>query len=207
VGGTGFYLRALFLPLFREPPLDPERRSEIRARMSGLATDDLRRWCRELDEPMAHMGRAQLMRAIEVGTLAGKRLSALQRQQQRPSHLSPRYLLVDSGTSLNDRIRGRAKAMLNAGWESEAEKLATEIPHESPAWKATGYRTVCELVRGEITREAALELITIQTRQYAKRQRTWFRHQLRDATVHSVDAAAPDLPALAAAWFKEGSRA
>jgi tRNA dimethylallyltransferase len=201
VGGTGFYLRALFHPLFAEPFVDPAQRTLLRSHLAGFTTAELRRWCARMDAPITHMGRTQLMRAIEVAVLTGSRLSHLQRTQKQSSHLTPRYLLVDSGAALHDSIRRRVHAMFDAGWENEAAKLAGEVPSNAPAWKATGYRTVCELVQGQITKEAAVELITIHTRQYAKRQRTWFRHQLRGASVVSVSGAAPDLMQLASHWW------
>jgi tRNA dimethylallyltransferase len=64
------------------------------------------------------------------------------------------------------------------------------VPEHAPAWGATGYETVRRLVRGEIDRAAALEQVVIDTRQYAKRQRTWFRHQLARDRVTRVEGAA-----------------
>jgi tRNA dimethylallyltransferase len=68
--------------------------------------------------------------------------------------------------------------MFDAGWEDEVARLNADVPASAPAWKSTGYREVQRLVLGETTRvEAASRIVTL-TRQYAKRQRTWFRHQL-----------------------------
>ncbi|HEY0997035.1 MAG TPA: hypothetical protein VGD77_13665, partial [Gemmatimonadaceae bacterium] len=100
--------------------------------------------------------------------------------------------VVDPGAPLAGRIAARAAAMLDGGWPGEVERLAGEVPDDAPAWNAAGYGAVRALVRGEATRAATLERVTVETRQYAKRQRTWFRHQLGDAPVLRVN---PDDPA------------
>ena len=69
----------------------------------------------------------------------------------------------------------------------EVRRLNEEVPDDAPAWKATGYRVMRELVRGAVTRATAREAILIETRQYAKRQRTWFRHQLDEQLVTRID--------------------
>ena len=75
------------------------------------------------------------------------------------------------------------------------------LPASSPAWNATGYRVIHDLVEGRITRSAAAEAVTIATRQYAKRQRTWFRHQLPEADVTVLDPAAAGALDLALVWW------
>jgi tRNA dimethylallyltransferase len=179
VGGTGFYLRALFDPLFQEPELDENVLSSLRAHMRDLPTEELRRWCKELDPALSHADRAQLLRAIEVSTLAGERLSDLRRTNATTPRHAARYLLVDSGPLLPASIEKRVHEMFEAGWEAEVSRLNADVPASAPAWKSTGYREVQRLVLGETTREGAASRIVTLTRQYAKRQRTWFRHQLR----------------------------
>lgn len=178
VGGTGFYLGALFRPLWAEPPLDPERRAAMQNALASESTEELRRWCATLDPARAHLGRAQLLRAIEVALLTGERLSELHVAHARPSTYRPSYLLVDPGMELSARIAARASAMLDAGWADEVRHLIDAVPADAPAWNATGYGVVREYVRGDSDRDTTLERVLIETRQYAKRQRTWFRHQL-----------------------------
>jgi tRNA dimethylallyltransferase len=186
VGGTGFYIGALFRPLWEEPPLDPERRQEIQRALAEKSLDELRRWCRALDPVRAHLGRAQLLRAIEVALLTGARLSDQHVTRARPCAFRPSYLLVDPGMELSARIAARATAMLDAGWPDEVRRLIDDVPGDAPAWKATGYEVVRSYVRGELDRSTALERVVIETRQYAKRQRTWFRHQLARERVHRL---------------------
>ena len=187
VGGTGFYMGALFRPLFEEPPLDAEKRRNVQTALDTFDLDELRRWCQALDPARAHLGRTQLIRAIEVALLTGQRLSELHAANARPSHYQPCYLLVDPGAELQQRIASRTAAMLDTGWPEEVQRLMQTVPEDAPAWNASGYEVVRELVRGGIDRAAALQRIIIETRQYAKRQRTWFRHQLPRERVQLVN--------------------
>lgn len=206
VGGTGFYLRALFTPLFVEPPLDPARRKSLQAALHLMATPELRRWCDALDPARASLGRAQLLRAIEVALLAGQRLSDLHRREARPPRWHARYLVVDPGGDLPRRIEERVDAMVAQGWLGEVRTLVDRVAASAPAWNAAGYRAMRELALGHCTPAAARQRVVIETRQYAKRQRTWFRHQLAGAEVTRLDPARPDAMTLADRWWR-GDRA
>jgi tRNA dimethylallyltransferase len=201
VGGTGFYVRALTEPLFGEPELDAQRRAALASQLAALPTSELRLLCERLDAPRAHLGRTQLLRAIEIATLTGVPLSRWHNEQPARPGRRARYLVVDPGASLRDRIRARVEAMLAEGWVDEVQRLAASVPAEAPAWKATGYGAMRELVRGQTTLDAAAERVTIATRQYAKRQRTWFRHQLAPATTVHLDPELPDAIARAEDWM------
>ncbi len=204
VGGSGFYLRALFAPLFDEPELDPDRRAQLQRAMSDQPLDELRRWCRVLDPDLAHLGRTQLLRAIEVALLTGRRLSHLQAERSRPARFTARYLLVDPGASLQRRIAQRVEQMFAAGWEDEVRGLERALPDDAPAWNASGYGVIRRLVAGGIDRSSAIHAIVVETRQYAKRQRTWFRHQLGDASVVQLDPGSEDAASVAERWWTGG---
>lgn len=201
VGGTGFYLRALFAPLFEEPDVDPARLGRLREYLSTLPAGALRRWCQAVDPGRASLGRAQWERAIEVATLAGRRISALHGERPRAARLAARYLVVDPGPVLQGRIAARVDEMLRAGWLDEVRELAGTVPPTARAWTATGYETLRRAVRGEVAPAAAREEVIVRTRQYAKRQRTWFRHQLAGAVVTRLDPGAPGAIDHALAWF------
>ena len=205
VGGTGFYISALFQPLFDEPPLDGDRRQALQRGLAALGTDELKRWCTTLDPARAHLGRAQLLRAIEVALLTGRRLSDLHVSNVRPTPYRGVYLLVDPGAELQARIAARAENMLDSGWPEEVKELLQRVPDDAPAWNATGYGAVRALVRGELDRAAALQRIVIETRQYAKRQRTWFRNQLAGEDVTRLDSTAPDFVGEAVRWWTDTS--
>ncbi|MGH7635028.1 MAG: tRNA (adenosine(37)-N6)-dimethylallyltransferase MiaA, partial [Gemmatimonadaceae bacterium] len=201
VGGTGFYVRALAAPLFVEPALDPNRRRAIAEHLHTLTLAQLERWCAALDPDRASLGRAQLERAIEVALLTGVSLSNWHRIAPGAPPRLARYLVVDPGATLHQRIASRVDAMLAAGWEAEVRALLQVVDDDAPAWNATGYRSIRDLVRGALSRTEALEHIMIHTRQYAKRQRTWFRHQLPGDDVTLLDPMRPDAHVRLRRWW------
>jgi tRNA dimethylallyltransferase len=202
VGGTGFYLRALFEPLFESPPFDEPRRRALEPLLGAMPVAELRRWCERLDPARANLGRAQLLRSVETGLLLGERLSDLHVRHARAARRAARYLVVDPGPALHERIARRAGAMLDGGWVEEVEGLMRSVPADAPAWKASGYDVVRRLALGQLGRPAAEALVVIETRQYAKRQRTWFRHQLAGADVTRVDPDDPGCNEVITRWWE-----
>ena len=207
-GGTGLYLRALFGTLFEEPALQAESRASLQAIFADQLTGELRRWVTALDPARAHLGRTQLMRAIEIALLTGRRVSELHRESVRAPRRRGRYLVVDPGPTLAGIIERRTKMMFAAGWHDEVRQLVQDVPEDAPAWNATGYRTIREVVRGTLSMAEAEGRVMIETRQYAKRQRTWFRHQLAGEQVTRLSTGQPDWEARAVAWWngEEGSQ-
>ena len=207
VGGTGLYLRALFEGLFEEPLIDAERRRALEAELATRSTESLREWVTTLDPPRAHLGRTQLLRSIQIALLTGRRLSDLHRERPRKPRWRPRYLVVDPGPLLGERIARRIDDMLEHGWADEVQRLMQTIPPHAPAWNSTGYGAVRALLDGTLSRAAFHEKVLIDTRQYAKRQRTWFRHQLPDDVTTRVDPFDADCAASVARWSRGGETA
>jgi tRNA dimethylallyltransferase len=203
VGGTGLYARALFDSSFEQPELSPHDRVRLDRFLATFSIPELRRWCAALDTPRAHLGRTQLLRAVEVALLSGHRLSDLHVSHRRAPQHAARYLLVDPGRRLGERIESRARTMLNSGWVDEVRELDATVPPDAPAWNSTGYRAVRSLIRGEAMASAVLERIVVETRQYAKRQRTWFRHQLPESGVTRIDPTAAGWEATVERWWTE----
>jgi tRNA dimethylallyltransferase len=173
--------------------------------MSG---EEIKRWCEVLDPPRAALGRAQRERAVEVALITGRRISGLHLERPRAALLTapPRYLLIDPGDSLAATIASRTDAMLSAGWLDEVRSLGRQGPQDARAWTATGYDTMRKVTTGELTLEQGRELVIVATRQYAKRQRTWFRHQLVGERVMQLDPRAPDAFERAAEWLNSEER-
>ncbi|HUF29293.1 MAG TPA: tRNA (adenosine(37)-N6)-dimethylallyltransferase MiaA [Gemmatimonadaceae bacterium] len=203
VGGTGFYLRALTSPFFEEPSLDHDLRTRLLAQLDLLETETLRRWCTALDPARASLGRTQLLRAVEIALLTGVPISRLHQEAARPPYARARYLVVDPGPGLSGWIERRVDAMLAGGWDGEVETLIQTVAPDAPAWKATGYGAVRDWVGGRLTRDAARTRVIVETRRYAKRQRTWFRHQLAKEAVTKVDPRAPDAMDLVWKWWNQ----
>ena len=207
VGGTGFYISALFRPLWQQPALDRRQRLGVQRELDAMATEELRRWCHHMDPARAHLGRAQLLRAIEIALLTGQRLSDLHVTRARPAPFRGSYLLVDPGARLPSRIAARTAAMVDAGWPDEVRALQRDVPADAPAWNTTGYDVVRALLRGEVDRESAIDRVVIETRQYAKRQRTWFRHQLAGDAVRRLDPDASGWQEIVDRWMSESEMA
>jgi len=204
VGGTGLWLQALVRPLAEEPPMDAAQRTALQSELAALSTDALRRWVERLDPARAHLGRAQLTRAAEVTLLSGTRLSDWHAQGPSTAPLTARWLIVDPGAALEHRLDRRRATMLEAGWLGEVRALAAAVPDEAPAWNACGYREIRGVVQGTRPLEEALERVRISTRQYAKRQRTWFRNQLEEVgPVTRLDPTAAEAAVVVERWFCE----
>ena len=202
VGGTGLYLKALTAPFFDEPALDPAQRVSLAAALDTLSVPALRSWVERLDPQRAHLGRTQLLRAVEVALLTGRRLSDLHQEAARPPRYSARWLVVDTGAGLEARISARLDAMLAGGWIEETRTLAAHVAVGAPAWQACGYAAVRTLALGAAEPASVRTTILVETRQYAKRQRTWFRNQLAGADVTRLDPRAPGAGAAADAWWR-----
>jgi len=205
VGGTGLYIRALIDPLFDAPETDPSARSRLETELASKSTEELRRWCEELDPSRAHLGRTQLLRSIETALLSGARISDLHDQHRRAAEegvFAPSFLVVDPGQSLASQIEGRVDAMLDGGWLDEVKELISKVPADAPAWKASGYRAARDHVEGKADLSTTRERIIIETRQYAKRQRTWFRHQLPQSAVTKLNPLDSQAIAVAREWWE-----
>ena len=206
VGGTGFYLRALLRPLAPAPNLDEGRRARLEGWFDTQDLETLRRWCARLDPKRAHLGRTQLLRALETALLSGQRLGDVHAAHNRDSAvqaepLPVRYLVVDPGAPLAERIQARVQRMVQAGWLDEVQSLISTVPPTAPAWLASGYGVMRQHVAGALSRDAAIERVVIETRQYAKRQRTWFRHQITEGPVTRISPDEPRALDRAIAWM------
>jgi tRNA dimethylallyltransferase len=182
VGGTGFYLRALFEGLFVEPALDPRRRELLRAALEPLGAEALARWAARLDREFKGGGAQRAARAVEVALLTGRPLSELQRAAPMPpSGLLPWYAVLRLPRELlAERINERTRMMLASGLVDEVRRiLAAGVPKDAPGLETVGYREVVAFLDGAMDEAGLAEAISLSTRHYAKRQETWFRHQLR----------------------------
>ena len=184
VGGTGLYIRALVEGLFREPPLDAARRDRLRSWTERLSGGELSRWAGRLDRDFAGGGSQRAARAIEVALLTGRPLSWWQRAARETGVMRPWYIhLTLPRETLQRRIDARVDGMLARGFIDEVRRvLAAGVGPEAPGLDGVGYREVVAHLGGRLRAAELREAIVIATRQYAKRQRTWFRHQLGTKT-------------------------
>jgi tRNA dimethylallyltransferase len=203
VGGTGLYIRALADGLFNEPVLDPERRERLREWSSDLEAGDLVRWAGRLDAGFPGGGRQRAARAIEVALLTGRALSWWQREARASGVLRPWYIhLTMPRDVLHRRLAVRVDQMLAAGLVDEVRRaLDRGIAADAPGLDGIGYREVVAMLQGSLPEPLVRDAILAATRQYAKRQDTWFRNQLRESQVWTINAT--DAPALIAERIRE----
>lgn len=189
VGGTGLYVRALAEGLFAEPPLDAERRRRLMEWTETLPAGELVRWAGRLDPGYTGGGRQRAARAIEIVLLTGRPLSHWQEAARLQGLIRPWYIVLTAPRPvIHARIARRSDEMMNRGMVEEvAAVLAEGHPPDAPGLDAIGPREAVEYLHGRRSRESVAEAVAMATRQYAKRQQTWFRHQLRGDVV-TLDA-------------------
>lgn len=181
VGGTGLYLRTLLDGIAPVPPIDPAIRQAVRALPVAEAYAAL-----QTEDPVAAArlnaaDTTRVARALEVVRSTGQTLKAWQARKQggigEAVRLAPLVLLPPHDW-LFERCDRRFAAMLDSGAVEEvAALLARGLDGDLPVMRAIGVPEIAGLKRGELTREAALAAGQLATRQYAKRQYTWFRNQ------------------------------
>ena len=180
-GGTGMYIRALICGL-DDLPADRELRTELDARYdSDDAQEELFVRMAELDPAALEKYkscRRRLLRALEVRLISGKSILELQKNSAARRYDAEVILLDPPADKLKEAIRRRAEMMLDSGWLEEAEEAIKRGLFETPtAHQAIGYRQIAEYLAGKSSRQELVEKISTVTWQYARRQRTWFRHQ------------------------------
>jgi tRNA dimethylallyltransferase len=192
VGGTGLYVRALAEGLFQEPDLDPARRRSLDAFTARLEPLELLRWAGRLDPGFRGGGRQRAARAIEVALLTGYPLTHWQEAARSGGSIRPWYVVLTLPRPvLHQRIARRAEEMVRRGVIEEVAAVLAEGHHPgAPGLDGIGIREAVEYLHGRCRRESVAEAIAVSTRQYAKRQETWFRHQLAGDVV-SLDATRP----------------
>ena len=191
-GGSGLYLHALVYGL-DVLPAKQSLRDELDAaydneeRFPELAAV-MEREC-PLDFKRFYPHRRKLIRAREVFLLSGKQISELHSGGFAPDPAFAQFVLVRDRADLVDRIRRRAAAMLESGWIEEAKEMLAKGLRQAPtAWQAIGYAQIGDYLAGKMTRDELLESIVIATRQFARRQASWFRTQHREAVVLNLPA-------------------
>ena len=186
VGGSGLYFKALTRGLSAVPPIPPEIREAVRARLERDGVEALHTELMLRDpasaERLKPRDRTRIARALEVIEATGRTLPDWHREGLPPllplGEFSALFLAPERD-QLYARIDARFDAMLGAGALDEVAALAArKLDPLLPAMKPHGVPALIRYLSGEITREQAAEISRADTRHYAKRQFTWFRHQL-----------------------------
>ncbi len=199
VGGTNLYLKALLEGMFEGPGSDAEFRAGLHARAETEGTPALHAELADVDAVSAERihpnDLRRIVRALEVQHLTGTPISELQRQWDAGAM---RYdcrivLLRREREDTNGRINARVRRMIDGGLLDEARRLwddRRELNRQAAA--AVGYAELFRHFRGEWPLDEAVERIKINTRRFAKNQRTWFRHFAQAAVLEATPDAQPD---------------
>jgi tRNA dimethylallyltransferase len=196
-GGSGLYFKALTRGLSAVPPIADEVREDVRARLERYGVEALHAELAVRDpasaERLKPRDRTRIARALEVVEATGRSLTDWHRQGLPPllppGEFSALFIAPDRD-QLYARIDARFDAMLERGALEEVAALASRnLDPLLPAMKAHGVPALIRHLKGEITREVAAEAGRADTRHYAKRQFTWFRHQLPEFEWVAPDAA------------------
>lgn len=199
VGGTGLYVRTLFRGLFDAPGEQPSVREALRQEATKVGVPVLHRRLQALDaEAAARIHPNDLfrvVRALEVFVTSGRPISALRAEAHRNHRLVPGPMvwfgLERDRQELYRRIEMRVEEMLSRGLLQEVRGLRDR--GYSPALKplrAIGYRHMIEHLKGHTSLDAAVARLKRDTRRYAKRQLTWFRHE-EQIEWHRVEGPGP----------------
>lgn len=191
VGGTPFYLKAMLFGIFKSPTADPDLRRRLEAEAERDGVEALHARLVVVDPVTAQRLHPndvrRVVRALEVHELTGRPLSSFQTQwgnsfetgtskTRKPSPIKLICLDVDRA-ELCARIDQRVETMIAAGWLEEVRGLRELYrPLSREASHALGYRELGRVLDGETTLTDAVRLIQLRSRQFAKRQMTWFRH-------------------------------
>jgi tRNA dimethylallyltransferase len=181
-GGTGLYFKAFLEGLGEAPPSDEELRAELEATPLLKLLAELAEKDPATHEKIDRNNPRRVIRAIEVIRLTGKKFSE-QRAEWQPKVQSPNSKVIFGFTretaDLRQRIDARVDAMFARGLVEETGRLLQHgLAQNKTAMQALGYRQVVEHLRGEHSLPETVELVKIKTRQFAKRQMTWFKRQL-----------------------------
>ncbi|RFB91624.1 tRNA (adenosine(37)-N6)-dimethylallyltransferase MiaA [Rhizobium leguminosarum bv. trifolii] len=189
VGGTGLYFKALVGGLSDMPQIPEDLREELRTRLVAEGPEGLHAELAEIDPIMsASLNRQdgqRIVRALEVLKATGRSIADFQGRSGPvviDAGQARKIVVLPDRAVLHQRINGRFEKMLDQGAEDEVRALlALDLPAEAPVMKAIGVSQIAAMLNGGMTRDEVLEKGAAATRQYAKRQMTWFRNQMDDS--------------------------
>jgi len=184
VGGTGFYMKALLRGLWPVAPRNEELRDRIRFIHKNRGAFFVHKMLMRVDPKsaasIAPQDTYRIVRALEIFFQSGIRRSRLAKNQEE--RFPALKYFVDTGREkLNQNISRRTALLFSRGWVEEVRELTLRYPgfEMMPAAKSLGYSEILRYLQGRINLEECEALINLRTRQYAKRQMTWFRNQDR----------------------------
>lgn len=181
-GGTGMYVETLQKGIFAGPERDMSIRSSLEERMEAEGSEKLYEELSGIDPQFAEKikptDRTRILRGLEINA----QLNMNVRDAQVKYHRNPDYeydifVLTEEREKIYDRINRRVDIMFDMGWEAEVSNLLDMGYDETlDSFKAIGYREIARCIREKVSTDTVRERIKTVTRNFAKRQLTWFRH-------------------------------
>ena len=186
VGGTGLYLQSLMLGLPQIPKIDESIRKSFEEDAVKFGSNSLYKKAKEVDpeamEKVEENNVQRIIRILEVYQLTGRKLSEWQKERKGGIGELPVFWLNRARENLYARIDARVDQMIADGWLDEIHELAKTVPLDAPAWQSLGYKELlCAKDGNQVL--SVLEEVKRKTRNYAKRQLTWFRWQVKSTEV------------------------
>ncbi len=182
-GGTGLYFKAFLSGLGEAPATDPALRAELEAAPFETLLRELHERDPAAYDQIDKQNPRRVIRALEVIRLTAKPFSAQRAEWKSAPETSDAgnfFCLTRPAADLHARINARVDEMFRRGLVAETEQLLQYgLAQNKNAMQAIGYRQVVEHLRGERSLAETVELVKIRTRQFAKRQLTWFRRHAR----------------------------
>ena len=181
VGGTGLYMQTLMLGLPQIPAVPESAREELEKIAQAEGAGSLYKMALDADPELVRSVEPnnvqRLIRILEVYRSTGRKLSDWQKEREGGIGKLPVFWLQRERDVLYKRIDSRIDKMIKDGWVEEVRELSKTVPLDAPAWQSLGYR---ELLAAQTDAEMAqvVEDVKKKTRNYAKRQLTWFRGQM-----------------------------
>lgn len=186
VGGTGLYLQSLMLGLPQIPAVPEEVRLELENFAVREGADSLYKMAMAVDPELVRNVEPnnvhRLVRIVEVFKATGRRLSEFQKDREGGIGKLPIFWLQRERDALYKRIDSRVDQMIQDGWVDEVNVLAKDVPLSAPAWQSLGYRELLQ-VKTPAEMAGVVEEVKKKTRNYAKRQLTWFRWQVESTPI------------------------
>jgi len=179
-GGTGFYIKALLAGL-NIPDVDPDEkfREEMENLVKNKGKEALYHLLKKSDPKMAEKlmpnDSFRIIRALEVQKATGEKMSTVQTVSDPEYNVIYTGLNAENRDLLYERINKRVEIMLQMGLIDEVKGLIHKYGRTNALLKTLGYREICEFFDGKFSQEEAVALIQKNTRNFAKRQLTWFR--------------------------------
>lgn len=199
VGGTGFYLRSLLRGIFKGPPADPSVRTKLEQRYDQDGSETLFAELLAVDPIAAQKihpnDKRRLVRALEVYQITQQPFSSFHEEEPLPEEVRPQFVfwLSPPRDWLHERINQRVDVMIEMGLLDEVRQLM-KLPRElsKTARQAIGYKELFDALESDAGLDEAIDLIKTRSRQFARRQETWFRNLEECQAISLVGHESPD---------------